>query len=58
MLGLGWAFDAMDVGLIAFTLPAIKRDFALLPAQAGLLASAGLFGMLIGALVGGRLADL
>ncbi len=58
MLGLGWAFDAMDVGLIAFTLPAIKRDFALLPAQAGLLASAGLFGMLIGALFGGRLADL
>ncbi len=58
LLGLGWAFDAMDVGLIAFTLPAIKRDLALAPAAAGLLASAGLFGMLLGALAGGRLADL
>ncbi len=58
LLGLGWAFDAMDVGLIAFTLPAIKKDLGLAAAAAGLLASAGLFGMLIGALAGGRLADL
>ncbi len=58
LLGLGWAFDAMDVGLIAFTLPAIKRDLELEPTQAGLLASAGLLGMLLGALFGGRLADL
>jgi len=58
LLGLGWAFDAMDVGLIAFTLPAIKRDLALTPAAAGLLASAGLLGMLLGAGIGGRLADL
>lgn len=58
LLGVGWALDAMDVGLIAFTLPAIKGEFGLGGAAAGLLASAGLFGMLIGALLGGRLADL
>ncbi|GAA6736740.1 MFS transporter [Thermus oshimai] len=57
LLGLGWALDAMDVGLIGFTLPALIREFGLSPAQAGLLGSAGLLGMLLGAALGGRLAD-
>ncbi|GAB6933319.1 MFS transporter [Calditerricola satsumensis] len=57
LLGLGWALDAMDVGLISFTLPAIKAAFNLSSAQMGLLGSAGLVGMFLGAAVGGRLAD-
>lgn len=57
LLGLGWALDAMDVGLISFTLPALSREFGLSPVQAGLLGSAGLLGMLLGAALGGRLAD-
>lgn len=57
LLGLGWALDAMDVGLISFTLPALSQEFGLSPVQAGLLGSAGLLGMLFGALLGGRLAD-
>lgn len=57
LLGLGWALDAMDVGLISFTLPTLSREFALSPAQAGLLGSAGFVGMLLGAAIGGRLAD-
>ncbi|MFC0596221.1 MFS transporter [Thermus composti] len=57
LLGLGWALDAMDVGLISFTLPALSREFGLSPVQAGLLGSVGLLGMLFGALLGGRLAD-
>ncbi|RTG95812.1 MFS transporter, partial [Thermus scotoductus] len=57
LLGLGWALDAMDVGLISFTLPALSREFGLSPVQAGLLGSAGLLGMLLGASLGGRLAD-
>ncbi|GLV48318.1 MFS transporter [Thermus sp. LT1-2-5] len=57
LLGLGWALDAMDVGLISFTLPALSREFGLSPVQAGLLGSAGLLGMLLGAAAGGRLAD-
>ena len=42
LLGLGWALDAMDVGLISFTLPALSQEFGLSPVQAGLLGSAGL----------------
>ncbi|GAB5602259.1 MFS transporter [Thermus sp. FJN-A] len=57
LLGFGWALDAMDVGLISFTLPALSREFGLSPVQAGLLGSVGLLGMLFGALLGGRLAD-
>ncbi|WP_172957332.1 phosphomethylpyrimidine synthase ThiC, partial [Thermus scotoductus] len=57
LLGLGWALDAMDVGLIGFTLPALTREFGLSPVQAGLLGSVGLLGMLLGAALGGRLAD-
>ena len=57
LLGLGWALDAMDVGLISFTLPALAKEFHLTQAQAGLLGSAGLLGMLLGAAFGGRLAD-
>ncbi|WP_022798701.1 MFS transporter [Thermus islandicus] len=57
LLGLGWALDAMDVGLIGFTLPALSREFSLGPKEAGLLGSAGLLGMLLGAAFGGRLAD-
>ena len=57
LLGFGWALDAMDVGLISFTLPALSRDFGLDPVGAGLLGSVGLLGMLFGALLGGRLAD-
>ncbi len=57
LLGIGWALDAMDVGLIGFTLPALTREFGLSPVQAGLLGSVGLLGMLLGAALGGRLAD-
>jgi len=57
LLGLGWALDAMDVGLISFTLPALSREFGLGPEEAGLLGSVGLLGMLLGAAFGGRLAD-
>jgi putative MFS transporter len=57
LLGLGWALDAMDVGLISFTLPALAREFGLGPKEAGLLGSVGLLGMLLGAAFGGRLAD-
>jgi MFS transporter, putative metabolite:H+ symporter len=52
LLGLGWALDAMDVGLISFTLPALAREFGLSPKEAGLLGSVGLLGMLLGPLLG------
>ena len=55
--GIGWMFDAMDVLLIGFLVGPISREFALAPAQVGLVASAGFVGMFFGAAISGRLAD-
>ncbi len=55
--GLGWMFDAMDVGLISFVLAVLVGEWKLHPAQVGLISSAGFVGMFAGALVAGILAD-
>ena len=55
--GLGWMFDAMDIGLLSFVLVAIAREWDLSQAQVGTAISVGLFGMFVGALVAGTLAD-
>jgi MFS transporter, putative metabolite:H+ symporter len=55
--GFGWMFDAMDVLLIGFLVAPITKEFALAPAQVGLVASAGFVGMFLGAAISGRLAD-
>ncbi|GFN23910.1 MFS transporter [Thermanaeromonas sp. C210] len=56
--GLGWLFDAMDVGLISFVLPAIAQDWQLDAAQLGALGSIGMAGLGLGAVLGGILGDL
>lgn len=55
--GLGWMFDAMDTGLIAFVLPALAKAWNLTTAQMGLIGSIGLLGMAIGAVLAGFAAD-
>lgn len=55
--GLGWMFDAMDTGLIAFVLPALAKAWGLSPAQMGYIGSAGLVGMAVGAVLSGFAAD-
>jgi putative MFS transporter len=55
--GLGWMFDAMDVGLVSFVLAALISEWKLRPSQVGLISSAGFLGMFAGALVAGLLAD-
>ena len=55
--GLGWLFDSMDTGLISFVLPMLVKDWGLAPEQAGMIGSMGLFGMAIGAVMAGSLAD-
>lgn len=56
--GLGWAADAMEVLLISFALPAIAQEWNLTNTQKGLLGTAIFLGMLVGALVWGRVSDL
>ncbi|MFJ4038767.1 MFS transporter [Microbacterium sp. NPDC090007] len=55
--GIGWALDAMDVGLVSFVIAALSVQWQLAPAEASWIASAGFAGMAIGASVGGLLAD-
>ncbi|WAE86136.1 MFS transporter [Corynebacterium pseudotuberculosis] len=55
--GVGWALDAMDVGLISFIMAALVAHWGLNHTQTSWLASAGFIGMAIGATFGGLLAD-
>nr|WP_297425501.1 MFS transporter [uncultured Actinotalea sp.] len=55
--GIGWALDAMDVGLIAFVIAALRVQWDLSAAQMSWIASVGFVGMAVGASVGGLLAD-
>ena len=55
--GVGWALDAMDVGLISFVIAALKVQWDLSSGQMSWIASAGFIGMALGASLGGLLAD-
>lgn len=55
--GMGWLFDAMDVGIITFIVAALVSAWKIAPAQVGYIVSSGLAGMFVGALFSGILAD-
>src|SRR4051812_31443798 len=55
--GLGWALDAMDVGLISFVMAALAAQWSLTPTQLSWIGSIGVVGMALGATLGGLLAD-
>ncbi|HAS31544.1 MAG TPA: MFS transporter, partial [Microbacterium sp.] len=55
--GIGWALDAMDVGLISFIIAALAQQWDLVPGETAWIASIGFIGMAIGASIGGLLAD-
>ena len=55
VVGLGWMFDAMDTGLIAFIMTRLATDWQLSPAEKGLIVSIGFVGMAIGAIVAGAM---
>ncbi len=55
--GVGWALDAMDVGLISFVMAALAAQWQLSTGELSLVASIGFLGMALGATLGGLLAD-
>lgn len=55
--GVGWALDAMDVGIISFIMAALIQQWGLSTTEVSWLASIGFVGMSIGASLGGLLAD-
>ena len=57
LLGVITFFEAFDLLLISFTLPLLKQQWQLDPTQVGLIVGSGTFGMLLGALCAGALAD-
>jgi putative MFS transporter len=57
--GLGWALDAMDVGLISFVMASLlaQEQWGITATELSLLGSIGFVGMALGATLGGLLAD-
>ena len=55
--GIGWALDAMDVGLISFVMAALATQWQLTPTTLSFIGSIGFVGMALGATLGGLLAD-
>ncbi|SDD48802.1 MFS transporter [Sporomusa acidovorans] len=57
IIAVGWAFDAMDTGIVSFVLPKLMAIWQLSSAQIGFIGSMGLVGMAVGAALAGTLAD-
>lgn len=55
--GLGYMFDAWDVALNGFLTPLLGTEFDLSTGQRGLVATANLIGMAVGAVAWGTIAD-
>jgi putative MFS transporter len=55
--GVGWALDAMDVGLISFVMAALAVQWELSATELSWIGSIGFVGMALGATLGGLLAD-
>lgn len=55
--GLGWLFDAMDVGLLSFVLAALTTDWHLSATTIAWIGSVNSIGMALGAVLFGILAD-
>ena len=53
----GYLFDAFDIALLSFIMPALAKDLALSPVQIGIAFSVSFLGMFVGALTGGMIAD-
>ena len=55
--GLGWLFDAMDVGMLSFVMVALQKDWGLSTQEMGRIGSINSIGMAVGALIFGILSD-
>ncbi|RFU61080.1 MFS transporter [Bacillus sp. V59.32b] len=55
--GMGWMFDAMDVGMLSFIVVALAQEWNLSPQEIGWIGSVNSIGMAVGAFVFGILAD-
>jgi putative MFS transporter len=54
---LGVLFDSFDTYIVSYAMPSIAKEWQLDPVTTGALASTGIWGMFLGALIWGPLAD-
>lgn len=55
--GVGWLFDALDVGILSFVIAALAKEWNLTSEQMGWIGSINSIGMAVGAFVFGIFAD-
>lgn len=55
--GVGWMFDALDVGILSFIIAAVGMEWGLSATEKGWIASVNSIGMAVGAIAFGVLAD-
>lgn len=57
MAALGFMFDSFDTYVVSYAMPSIIQEWSITPVVNGMLSSAGLWGMFIGALFWGPVSD-
>ena len=57
LTAVGYLFDAFDIALLSFIMPALAKELGLSPVQIGIAFSVSFLGMFVGALTGGMIAD-
>ncbi|MFR8086522.1 MAG: MFS transporter [Leuconostoc gelidum] len=58
IIGNAWMIDALDVALLSFIMPVLKSEWHLNATQLGVVAAITSVGMMIGALLCGKLSDM
>jgi MFS transporter, putative metabolite:H+ symporter len=54
---LGFMFDSFDTYIVSYAMPSIIKEWQITPVVNGMLSSAGLWGMFLGALIWGPVTD-
>lgn len=57
LAGLAWVTEALSIGSLGVSLPSLRETFHLSPSNVGLLVAMQTFGVVIGLIPAGRLAD-
>ena len=54
---MGFMFDSFDTYIVSYAMPSIIKEWQITPVVNGMLASAGIWGMFLGALIWGPVTD-
>jgi putative MFS transporter len=57
VVGICWVWAAYGVTVVGYLLPLVRSEWHIRPSKLGLMASFGMFGMMVGSVLAGALAD-